>query len=339
MSPSSEHDPSILVEQIDFARRLARRLVTDVHAGDDLAQEGCVAVLRRPPRDPARLTAYLSTILRRLRGRSVRTERRRDRREQATAVTGSVAATVDVVAAMEVHRRVVDAVMDLPAAQREAILLRFFEDLSVGEIASRCDAPAETIRSRIRRGLAKVREALDSSGRGEAEDWLPALLVLAGPGSAVPPATAGASRSPWIGRVLLPLGIIAASLVLLVLLVGTFGDHGESSYDTSPDRDSGSLAGAPAGFEGRPGFWLIVRETEVPIRLIGTGTLRLLGPEGRTDTCEVTFGEPNWVPVEVIGTWSITLDRVQQYDPTGPVEVRVVEAPMTPVELELSRPR
>lgn len=59
------------------------------------------------------------------------------------------------------RRRIVDeAVAGLDAAQREAISLAFFEGLSHREIAERLATPLGTIKSRIRTGLTRIREAL-----------------------------------------------------------------------------------------------------------------------------------------------------------------------------------
>ncbi len=49
----------------------------------------------------------------------------------------------------------------LPAEFREVIVLRFYEDLQVDEIAQVLQVPAGTVKSRIHRGLAKLREVIE----------------------------------------------------------------------------------------------------------------------------------------------------------------------------------
>jgi RNA polymerase sigma-70 factor (ECF subfamily) len=59
------------------------------------------------------------------------------------------------------HRAaVIDVVATLPAAQREVILLRFYGDLSLQEIASVTSHPIGTVKSRLSRGVTSLRDQL-----------------------------------------------------------------------------------------------------------------------------------------------------------------------------------
>ena len=49
---------------------------------------------------------------------------------------------------------------DLPAPQREAVLLAFGKGLSAAEIADASGVPLGTAKSRLRLGLQKARESL-----------------------------------------------------------------------------------------------------------------------------------------------------------------------------------
>lgn len=53
------------------------------------------------------------------------------------------------------------AIEELPAEQREALMLAFFRDLSHREIADRTGTPLGTIKSRIRSGLQKLEQRLE----------------------------------------------------------------------------------------------------------------------------------------------------------------------------------
>ncbi len=66
-------------------------------------------------------------------------------------------------AAMDVEQRaiVLDAVDTLPDAQRDVILLRFFGDLSLLEIAQVTSHPIGTVKSRLHRGMAALRDQLE----------------------------------------------------------------------------------------------------------------------------------------------------------------------------------
>lgn len=58
------------------------------------------------------------------------------------------------------------ALIELPAAQREAIELAYFAGLSQNEIAERTEMPLGTVKSRVRLGLATMRRVLESDARG-----------------------------------------------------------------------------------------------------------------------------------------------------------------------------
>ncbi|MCA8944433.1 MAG: carboxypeptidase regulatory-like domain-containing protein, partial [Planctomycetes bacterium] len=60
----------------------------------------------------------------------------------------------------------VTAVTRLEEPYRTTILLRFMKGLSIREVAREMNVPVETVRTRQRRGLAKLRDELEGSGRG-----------------------------------------------------------------------------------------------------------------------------------------------------------------------------
>ena len=62
------------------------------------------------------------------------------------------------------RRRVQTALGHLPQDQREALELAYYEGLSHGEIAHRLDQPLGTVKTRIRLGMTKLRDALSSLG-------------------------------------------------------------------------------------------------------------------------------------------------------------------------------
>jgi hypothetical protein len=100
---------------------------------------------------------------------------------RVAAARGRRASTsADVVERAEMHRLVVDRVLALPEPYREAVLLRYFEDLSAAEVAQRQDVPLATARTRLQRGLERLRGELDRFHAGERRVWLTAILPLAG---------------------------------------------------------------------------------------------------------------------------------------------------------------
>ena len=82
----SEH-PTIdaLLAHTDWIRGLARSLVRDPAAADDLVQETWATALRNPPAADRKLRGWLATVPRRLARQGVREESRRRRRERVAA--------------------------------------------------------------------------------------------------------------------------------------------------------------------------------------------------------------------------------------------------------------
>ncbi len=64
--------------------------------------------------------------------------------------------------ALEAERRasIIDAIRDLPGPQRIVVMLRFYRDLSIEEISVATNDPIGTVKSRLSRGLASLRDQL-----------------------------------------------------------------------------------------------------------------------------------------------------------------------------------
>jgi RNA polymerase sigma factor (sigma-70 family) len=73
-------------------------------------------------------------------------------------------ATVPVGASESIDEPAIDEVWRfvraLPTAQRAVVVLRFYEDLALADIASLLDRPPSTVRSDLRRALTKLRGSL-----------------------------------------------------------------------------------------------------------------------------------------------------------------------------------
>lgn len=61
-------------------------------------------------------------------------------------------------------RQVAAAVTALPLHQREAVILRYYQDLSLADIASALDVPVGTVKSRLNLGLKRLRIMLKDEG-------------------------------------------------------------------------------------------------------------------------------------------------------------------------------
>ena len=213
--------PELLLAQSDWLRRLARQLAGDPDGAEELAQATVVAALARPAPERAGLRTWLEAIARRLAAGSVRTDHRRRRREQVAARSEREPSAADSFERFVRHRSVVDAVMALDEIHRTAVLLRYWDDLPPRTIAKRLAVPVETVRSRLKRGLALLRASLDAE-HGDTRGWLLPLLTLpAAPLPAVDPATASAAGAATAGSKALLVGA-GAILVGGALAVGVW---------------------------------------------------------------------------------------------------------------------
>jgi RNA polymerase sigma-70 factor (ECF subfamily) len=143
---------------------LALRVLGDRTAAEDVTQDVFVSLWEHPERfDPGRgsLRAFLSTLAHRRSVDLIRREEARRRRETKTAAEPVAERRADdeaLAAVTSTHVR--DAVAALPAAQREAVELAYFEGRTYRQVAVDLGIPEGTAKSRLRLGLARVAQLL-----------------------------------------------------------------------------------------------------------------------------------------------------------------------------------
>jgi RNA polymerase sigma-70 factor, ECF subfamily len=117
---------------------------------------------RRLEYDPARsaLTTWLFTIAR---SRALDEQRRRHPWPVDPAALPEAVAPPAHDA--EIDRWLVaDLLGSLPALERELLQLRFYDELSQAEITARTGLPLGTVKTRMVRALARLRERMDEEG-------------------------------------------------------------------------------------------------------------------------------------------------------------------------------
>ena len=144
---------------------LARRVTRSAATAEEITQEVFVYLWEHPERfDAGRgsLRAFLGAIGHRRAVDVVRRETRRAAREDrvgtdpATAASGDVVDLADRAAAGDVAARVRAAVAELPAEQRRAVELAYFDGCTFREVAVRLGIPEGTAKSRLRLALGKL---------------------------------------------------------------------------------------------------------------------------------------------------------------------------------------
>jgi RNA polymerase sigma-70 factor (ECF subfamily) len=99
------------------------------------------------------MTTFLFPVVRNL---SLARRRGRGNFESSEVLEGMVGlAHVDL---EQSRAELASAMANLPANQRETLLLRFVDDLSIEEIAAAMDVPQGTVKSRIHHAIATLRE-------------------------------------------------------------------------------------------------------------------------------------------------------------------------------------
>ena len=224
-----------------WVRDLARKLVHDENRADDLEQQAWLAAMERPPARMDSPRGWLATVLRRAAGKERRSDFRRDVRERVVARSESLPAESDLAAHAESLERMVRAVLDLEEPYRSGILLRYFEGLGPGEISRRTRTPVETVRSRLRRALERLRDRFDQEHGGERRAWVALLLPIAtsrGAGEGSAPRGAGTAVASG-ALVMSTKPVFATAAIAVALLAGWLLLHRPPS-----PGDQGMVAGA-----------------------------------------------------------------------------------------------
>lgn len=172
-----EKDMELLADLVERSqRRLVRYLLYLIGRQDyaeDLAQETWIRVLQRGSQYDGRqrFDLWLFAIARNLaidylrkKRKAVQTASLPEDRDEILLVSSSGPSPFEAAARSEDANRLAGQLQTLPPLYREALLLRFQEDLSLAEIAQVLGAPVTTVTSRIYRGLAALRSALEEGG-------------------------------------------------------------------------------------------------------------------------------------------------------------------------------
>ena len=177
-----------LLEHSAWLTALARRLVADSGAAEDLVQETWLTALERPPGDRRNLRGWLSAVLR----NAARGRARRARVDPvAPGASGSAGEPLDelgtpepetpegLAASLETQRALAGSVLELEEPYRATVILRYWHGLDAGAIARREGLAAGTVRWRLKQGLDRLRSRLDDAHGGERRAWCLALLPVA----------------------------------------------------------------------------------------------------------------------------------------------------------------
>lgn len=147
--------------------RMVRLFVDDRNAAEDLVQEAFIRLARSRHRieDNAKAAAYLRSIVLNL----ARDHNRRGlvSLRHHLPTDPHRASIEDTVVLREDQQAVVDALRDLPHRQRDCLLLRYYDELTVADIAEALGISANSVKTHLKRGLRSLRSRLEPGADGD----------------------------------------------------------------------------------------------------------------------------------------------------------------------------
>ena len=149
--------------ELDGAYRLAGVILGDMWQAQDATHDAVIQAWIRygSLREVDRFGAWFQRIL-----VNVCRDRLRQRQRRPVAGLGVARAAEGVDAAAIDDRLVLDDAFErLTADHRVALALRYYEDLTVDQIAERIGVPTGTVKSRIHFAIERMRAALGDDGR------------------------------------------------------------------------------------------------------------------------------------------------------------------------------
>ncbi len=149
---------SLVMARIGDAYRLARAILLDDSEAEDAVQEASLVAWRRfgSLRDPASFDAWFDRIL----VNQCRDQLRRRKRavQLASPPVGFEPAGASVETAWDADLE--RALANLDVEHRTVVVLRYWQDRTVDDIANRLGIPAGTVKSRLHHAMRSLRASL-----------------------------------------------------------------------------------------------------------------------------------------------------------------------------------
>jgi len=163
---------------VDLVYSAALRMVCDTHLAQDVTQSVFLALAQNGRRltDRPVLSGWLHRTAQYLASKAVRTDARRRAREQEAASMNEMLSTEPDTSWEQLAPRLDAALGELNEADRDALLLRYFERKSAREMAQILGLSDEAAQKRVSRAIERVREIFSKHGVAVGASGLAALL-------------------------------------------------------------------------------------------------------------------------------------------------------------------
>ena len=197
-----------------------RRVGGDVHLAQDVAQTVFISLARKAAslHSHASLAGWLYVSTHHAAAEVVRREQRRKQRE-TSAHTMNLASTPEGPTADPATLRPLldDGLLELPADDRDAVVLRFFAQRSFAEIGTALRITEEAARKRVDRALEKLQSALSLRGITSTSAALGTALTAAGITTAPATLVSQIAGIALAESALLPAAAVTSSLTSALL--------------------------------------------------------------------------------------------------------------------------
>jgi len=156
---------SLVDASVDRLYAVATLILRDPDRAQDAVQEALMSAWKdvRALRDPDAWDAWLHRITVWACYRAAKKDRRRNRVELRVVPDPAASRTFDSADALADRDLVERQLNDLPLDHRAVIVLRFYLDLPLDEVGDILDIPVGTVKSRLYRALASLRESMAES--------------------------------------------------------------------------------------------------------------------------------------------------------------------------------
>ncbi len=218
-------------------RGLARGLLRDEHASEDVVQETWLLALERPPANRARLGGWLRQVTRTLAFRRQRGDRRRQQRERDAAQSEALDSAEESASQREIVTALVNAVQSLSEPYRTVISMRYYQDLPPRVIARKRGVPVATVDSQLHRARQQLRARLDAETGGRRGAWIPVLAAATGWTKEAAAAVAAGTSVAAGGTTMIWKWLASAAVVSGAVVVGV-----QTTSEKDPSQDHRSLA-------------------------------------------------------------------------------------------------
>ncbi len=163
---------------VDLVYSAAVRMVCDAHLAEDVTQGAFVALAQNAGQltDRPALSGWLHRTAQNIASKTVRSDVRRRVREQEAAAMNELLATESDASWEHIAPHLDAALGELSEPDRDAVLLRYFEGKSAGEMAQVLGISDEAAQKRVSRAVERLRECITKRGVAVGASGLVAVI-------------------------------------------------------------------------------------------------------------------------------------------------------------------